>query len=60
MNNNTEGTYVGIDISAKNTVISIYKSNMEEPATIITVLGEENYYSNYPCQEDWHGTMVLW
>jgi len=37
------GAYVGIDISAKSTVISVYKSNMEEPSTISTVLGEENY-----------------
>ncbi len=40
---NKEGAYVGIDISPKNTVLSIYKSNMEEPVTISTVLGEENY-----------------
>ncbi|MCR5579967.1 MAG: hypothetical protein K6F66_00115 [Pseudobutyrivibrio sp.] len=40
---NSEGAYVGIDISARSTVLSIYKSNMEEPATVSTVLGEENY-----------------
>ncbi len=40
---NSEGTYVGIDISSKSTVLSIYKSNMDEPATISTILGEENY-----------------
>ncbi|SHI51364.1 DUF5716 family protein [Pseudobutyrivibrio xylanivorans] len=39
----TEGTYVGIDISSRNTVLSIYNSNMDEPATISTILGEENY-----------------
>lgn len=38
-----EGAYVGIDISSRNTVLSIYNSNMEEPATISTILGEENY-----------------
>ena len=40
---NSEGTYVGIDISSKSTVLSIYKSNMDEPATISTIVGEENY-----------------
>lgn len=40
---NSEGAYVGIDISARSTVLSIYKSNMVEPATVSTVLGEENY-----------------
>ena len=40
---NTEGAYVGIDISSKSTVLSIYNSNMDEPATISTILGEENY-----------------
>ena len=39
----TEGAYVGIDISSRNTVLSIYNSNMAEPATISTILGEENY-----------------
>ncbi|QFJ55714.1 DUF5716 family protein [Pseudobutyrivibrio xylanivorans] len=39
----TEGTYVGIDISSKTTVLSIYNSNMDEPATISTVLGQESY-----------------
>lgn len=39
----TEGAYVGIDISSRNTVLSIYSSNMAEPATISTILGEENY-----------------
>ena len=41
--NNSEGAYLGIDISPKSTVLSIYKSNMDEPATVSTVLGEENY-----------------
>ena len=40
---NSSGAYLGIDISAKSTVISIYKSNMDEPSTVSTVLGEENY-----------------
>ena len=40
---NSEGTYLGIDINSRNTVLSIYKSNMEEPVTVSTVLGEENY-----------------
>ena len=40
---NSEGAYLGIDISARSTVLSIYKSNMDEPATVSTILGEENY-----------------
>ncbi len=42
---NSSGAYLGIDISAKSTVISLYKSNMDEPATVSTGLGEENYSS---------------
>ena len=40
---NSEGAYLGIDINSRSTVLSIYKSNMEEPVTVSTVLGEENY-----------------
>ncbi len=40
---NAEGAYLGIDINSRNTVLSIYNSNMEEPVTVSTVLGEENY-----------------
>lgn len=40
---NTDGVYLGIDISSRNTVISIYKSNMSEPSTVTTVLGSENF-----------------
>ncbi len=39
----SQGAYVGIDINARSTVLSIYKSNMDEPATISTIVGEENY-----------------
>ena len=39
----TKGVYFGIDINSKCAVASIYKPNMEEPATISTVLGTENY-----------------
>ena len=38
-----EGVFVGIDISARNTLISFYKQNMEEPATVSTVVGAENF-----------------
>ena len=37
------GAILGIDINPRSTVLSIYKSNMEEPTTVSTVLGEENY-----------------
>lgn len=37
------GVYIGIDISARSTLLSIYKSNMDEPVTISTVLGAENF-----------------
>ncbi|MCR4566683.1 MAG: hypothetical protein K5769_01420 [Pseudobutyrivibrio sp.] len=40
---NSEGAYLGIDISKSQTVLSIFKSNMEEPVTVSTILGEENY-----------------
>lgn len=39
----SDGAYLGIDISAKSTVVSLYKSDMDEPATVSTVLGEECY-----------------
>ncbi len=35
--------FIGIDLSARNTLLSIYKSNMEEPVTVSTVLGAENF-----------------
>ena len=35
--------YFGIDISTKTTLISIYKQNMEEPVTVSTVLGAQNF-----------------
>ena len=38
-----EGIYLGIDISSRYTVLSIYNLNMAEPTTISTVVGEENY-----------------
>ncbi len=38
-----EGVYIGIDIGPKSTLLSFYQTNMEEPETISTVLGEENY-----------------
>ncbi|MBP3262093.1 DUF5716 family protein [Pseudobutyrivibrio sp.] len=37
------GAILGIDINPRSTVLSIYKSNMDEPTTVSTVLGEENY-----------------
>ena len=40
---NPDVSFIGIDISAKSTVVSIYKSEMTEPATVSTVLGEECY-----------------
>lgn len=38
-----EGIYLGIDISSRYTVLSIYNLNMTEPTTVSTVVGEENY-----------------
>lgn len=40
---NSDGAYIGIDISSKNTVVSLYKKEMDEPVTVTTVLGEESY-----------------
>ena len=39
----SEGAFLGIDISAKSTVVSLYKADMAEPSTVSTVLGEECY-----------------
>lgn len=39
----SDGMYLGIDISSRHTVLSLYNSNMDEPSTISTVVGEENY-----------------
>ena len=39
----SEGAFLGIDISTKSTVVSLYKSDMAEPSTVSTVLGEESY-----------------
>ena len=38
-----EGVFIGIDIGAKSTLLSYYQTNMEEPETISTVLGEESF-----------------
>ncbi len=38
-----DGAYIGIDIGPKSTVISVYKLNMNEPSTISTILGQENF-----------------
>ena len=38
-----DSIYLGIDISSRYTVLSIYNLNMAEPTTISTVVGEENY-----------------
>ncbi|MCR5416375.1 MAG: hypothetical protein K6E79_06245 [Pseudobutyrivibrio sp.] len=40
---NQDGAYLGVDISAKSTVLSVYKSNMDEPSTVSTILGQENF-----------------
>ncbi len=39
----SEAAYLGIDISSKYTVVSVYRADMPEPATVSTVLGEESY-----------------
>ncbi len=39
----SDGMYLGIDLSSRYTVLSIYNTNMVEPSTISTVVGEENY-----------------
>lgn len=35
--------YLGIDISSKYTILSVYNVNMDEPQTVSTVVGTENY-----------------
>ncbi len=35
--------YLGIDISSRYTILSVYNANMEEPQTVSTVLGAESY-----------------
>ncbi|MCF0127375.1 MAG: hypothetical protein HUJ70_02340 [Pseudobutyrivibrio sp.] len=35
--------YIGIDINNRSTLLSFYKPNMEEPVTVSTVVGSENY-----------------
>ena len=39
----TEGLYFGIDINDKYTMLSFYQKQMEEPETISTIMGSENY-----------------
>lgn len=38
-----EGVYFGIDLNEKYTMISFYQLHMDEPQTISTVMGSENY-----------------
>lgn len=40
---NTGKVYIGIDLSAKSALVSIYQKNMEEPQTVSTVLGSQNF-----------------
>ena len=37
------GLYLGIDISDKYTMLSIYQQHMTEPQTISTIMGSESY-----------------
>lgn len=37
------GLYLGMDISEKYTMISIYQQHMKEPQTISTIMGSESY-----------------
>jgi len=43
MEQREKGLYLGIDISDKYTMISYFQQNMEEPQTLSTVMGSENY-----------------
>ncbi|MBQ7677144.1 MAG: hypothetical protein IJT32_02805 [Lachnospiraceae bacterium] len=43
MEEHIEGVFIGIDIGPKSTLLSYYHTNMKEPETISTVLGEENF-----------------
>lgn len=36
------GLYLGMDISEKYTMISIYQQHMKEPQTISTIMGSES------------------
>ena len=39
----SDGIYLGIDITGESALISYYKTDMEEPETVSTVLGSESY-----------------
>ena len=43
MAQNMEGLYFGIDINDRYTMLSFYQKHMEEPETVSTVMGSENY-----------------
>lgn len=43
MENTRNGVYLGIDLNDRYTMISFYQLNMDEPSTISTVMGSENY-----------------
>ncbi len=38
-----DGAYYGIDINDNSTLLSFYSADMEEPKTVSTVMGSENY-----------------
>lgn len=41
--NTNDAMYIGIDFGKENTLISFYTFEMEEPETVSTVVGKENY-----------------
>ena len=43
MDKKTEGLYLGIDINDRYTMLSFYQRHMDEPETVSTVMGSENY-----------------
>jgi hypothetical protein len=42
-NNTNDSMYIGIDFGKENTLISFFTFDMEEPETVSTVVGKENY-----------------
>lgn len=43
MEQRMEDVYYGIDINDRYTMLSFYQKHMDEPETVSTVMGSENY-----------------
>ena len=57
MDKKNNAYYLGIDLCDTYAMVSFYQLNMEEPDTVSTIAGSENYRT---CTSEKCGNVVLW